>query len=200
MRGVAGGLRIHLRIDDVRRHDGCEPGFDHRLVRRDVLARDLFERTLVARHGDMRVRHGIAVTREMLGDGGHAALREAAHEAGAEPADRNRIKMQRAIADDAAAAVVEIEHRREAEVDAVRAELGRDDVADGRGRLARRLAVAVPELAELPHRRNRRETFAKALHSPALVVDADRQRRLAQALQVLAQGEQLLRILIVPGK
>src|SRR5205823_11152758 len=85
-----------------------------------------------------------------------------------------------------AGSVVEVEHRREAEIDAVGGKLRGDDVGGAARRLARRLAVAVPEPAELPHRRNRRETFAKALHSPALVVDADRQRRLAQALQVLA--------------
>src|SRR2546430_4568930 len=102
----------------MRRHDRREPGVDHRFVRRYVLARDLLERTRVARHGDMRVGLGIAVAREMLGDGRYAALRQAFDEARAEGSDRCWIEVQRPIADHRAAAVVEIEHRREAEVEA----------------------------------------------------------------------------------
>src|SRR5438445_9928972 len=141
-----------------------------------------------------------AVTRKVLTDRRHARGRESLHYAGAERADRVGIEVQRTVADGRAGPVVEVEHRREAEIYPVRSQLRGDDVGVAARRLARRLAVAVPELAELSHRRNRRETFAKSLYSPALVVDPDRQRRLAQAFPVLTQGEQLLRILIVPGK
>src|SRR5256885_1881696 len=148
----------------------------------------------------MGIKRRKAVTRKVLADRRHARGRESLHDAGAERADRVGVEVQRTVADGRAGSVVEVEHRREAEIDAVGGKLRGDDVGGAARRLARRLAVAVPELAELSHRRNRRETFAKALYSPALVVDAGRQRRLAQAFQVLAQGEQLLRILIVPGK
>ena len=74
--------------------------------------------------------------------------------------------MQRAVADHAAAAVVEVEHRREAEVDAVRAELGADDVGGGARRLFRQVPVAVPQPAELAHRRDAAEAVAEALHPP----------------------------------
>src|SRR3982074_1478056 len=113
----------------------------------------------------------------MLADRGHAGIGKTLDGARAERADRGRIEMQRAIADHAARAVIEIEHRREAEIDAVRRELGPDHV----GRRARRvpplLTVAVPEPPELAHRWNRAEALAKALHAAAFVVDADRQRR-----------------------
>src|SRR6266446_5126156 len=132
----------------------------------------------------MGIKRRKAVTRKVLADRRHARGRESLHDAGAERADRVGVEVQRAVADGRAGSVVEVEHRREAEIDAV---------GGAARRLARRLAVAVPELAELSHRRNRRETFAKSLYSPALVVDADRQRRRAQAFQVLTQGEQLLR-------
>jgi len=67
------------------------------------------------------------------------------------------------------------------------AKLRGDDVGGRRAPLARRVAVVVPEPAELSHRRNRRETLAKSLYSPAFLIDADRQRRLAQALDVLGE-------------
>ena len=148
----------------------------------------------------MGIKRRKAVTRKVLADRRHARGRESLHDAGAERADRVGVEVQRTVADGRAGSVVEVEHRREAEIDAVGGKLRGDDVGGAARRLARRLAVAVPELAELSHRRNRRETFAKSLYSPALVVDADRQRRRALAFQVLTQGEQLLRILIVPGK
>src|SRR5690606_40460366 len=99
-----------------------------------------------------------------------------------EGADRGGIEMQRAIADGAARAVVDVEHRREREVDAVRGELGARNVAERAGGAAREVAVPVPEPAELAHRRQRGESGAKALHAPALVIHADGQRRLACAL------------------
>src|SRR5205807_1925238 len=51
-------------------------------------------------------------------------------------------------------------------------------------RLARRAALAVPPPTELAHRGDRGKAVAKPLYAPAFVVDADRQRRLAQALDV----------------
>src|SRR5258706_11153333 len=107
------------------------------------------------------------------------------------------MEVQRAIADDRARAVVEIQHRREAEIDAVRRELGADDVGDRGRRLAARGTVAVPQAAQLAHRRNRAEALAKALHAAALVVDADRQRGLAQAPDLVRQRAELLAALEV---
>src|SRR5207253_1050857 len=129
--------------------------------------------------------------RKMLRHRRDAALREPLHQARAERADGGRIEMQRAVADHRAAAIVEVEHRREAEVEPVRAELGCDDVADGARHLAALLAVAVPEFAELSHRRDQREAFLEALHPAALVVYADRQLRLALFPYFFSQKNQL---------
>src|SRR2546428_12182690 len=148
----------------------------------------------------MGIKRRKAVTRKVLADRRHARGRESLHDAGAERADRVGVEVQRAVADGRAGSVVEVEHRREAEIDAMGGKLRGDDVGGAARRLARRLAVAVPEPAELSHRRNRRETFAKSLYSPALVVDADRQRRLAQPLDVLGERAQLLWILVVARK
>ena len=65
-----------------------------------------------------------AVTRKVLADRRHARGRESLHDAGAEGADRVGVEVQRTVADGCAGAVIEIEHRREAEIDAVRGKLG----------------------------------------------------------------------------
>ena len=92
--------------------------------------------------------------------------------------------MEGAIADHAAGTVVEVEHRREAEVDAAGAQLGAEDVAGGARRFhgahragaAAAVAVVHPHLAEHAHRRQRREAVAaEALDAATLVVDADEQ-------------------------
>ncbi len=153
----------------------------------EVLLRDLGELALVARHRDVGVRLGVAMPREVLADRPHAGLREALHNARAERADRGGVEVQRAVTDDRAAAIVEVEHGREAEVDAVRGELRSDDIGDGPRRVARCAAVAIPQAPELAHRRNGREALAEALHPATLVVDADRQRGLAQPLHILAE-------------
>ena len=74
--------------------------------------------------------------------------------------------------------VVEIEDRREAEVDVVCPEFARDGDTVLERRLVRGSRIAVPLLAERPHRRYRREPVsAKPLHAPAFVVDGNEQRR-----------------------
>src|SRR5437762_8059739 len=100
----------------------------------------------------------------MLGNRADAALREPLYEASTERADRRRIEMQRAVADHRAAAVVEVEHRGEAEVDAVRAELRSDDIADRGRELAPLFAVAIPLFPERAHRRNGGEAVLETLH------------------------------------
>ena len=91
-----------------------------------------------------------------------------------------RIVVERAVADHRARAEIEVEHRREAEVHAVRAQFARDRPAQqvrfGRGKRD----VGVPPLAQRAHRRNRRESVAEPLHAAALVIDADEQVRRAQ--------------------
>src|SRR5688572_28486214 len=117
---------------------------------------------------------------EMLAHGAHAGVGEALDDRAGERADGVGVEMQRTVADHAASAVVEVEHRREAEVDAVRAELGADDVGRGARRLFRQLPIAIPQTAELAHRRDAAEAVAEALHPAAFMVDADGQRGLPE--------------------
>ncbi len=89
------------------------------------------------------------VPRKMLAAVAHAGQREAVVEALGKQRHHARIAVKRAIADHLRLPVVQIEHRREAHVDAARAQLGGEDVAD-RGRdLGGVQNVAVPQRAEL---------------------------------------------------
>src|SRR3989442_81189 len=71
------------------------------------------------RHRVVRVGGDEAMSRKVLADAGHSAVAQAAHQRGRKLYRRVRIAMERASADDGAAAMIEIEHRREAEIDAV---------------------------------------------------------------------------------
>ena len=84
--------------------------------------------------------------------------------------------MQRPVADHRARPVVEVQHRREAEVDTVRAELRGDDVGGAPRRLRRHLPVPIPQPSELAHGRDRGKTLAEALYPATLVVDANQER------------------------
>ena len=103
--------------------------------------------------------------------------------------------MEGAIADDFAGAVVEGEHRREAEVDAAGAQLGGQHVAGCRRRFQGAGGIRVPQRAQRAHRRQHGEAVAEALHAAAVVVDGDQQRRLSQGMnlesQFLEDGERL---------
>ena len=119
--------------------------------------------------------------REVLAAVAHAGFEQAVHQALGERGDDARVAMEGAVADHAAAAVVEVEHRREAEVDAAGAQLAREHMAGGGGglegahRAGARSAAAVvhPHLAEHAHRRQLGEAVAaEALHPAAFVIDA----------------------------
>ena len=97
-------------------------------------------------------------------------------------------------------AVVEIEHRREGQVDPASTQLGSERQADLTCRRNRRLRVVVPPVAEPAHRRHACKCIAATLHAPAFVVDGDQQRWRAQAMNRRAEGCELLRIDIVAGE
>ena len=132
----------------------------------------------------MAVGANEAVAGKVLAAVVHSGLQQAVHDAARQHRDDARIAVEGAVADHAAAAVVEVEHRREAQVDAAGAQLGGEHVA-GRPRRFERahgagagtaVAVVHPHLAEDAHRRQRREAVAaEALDAAALVVDADEQ-------------------------
>ena len=160
----------------MRRHDPGQAGLERRPIGRDVLLQDFGKASSVFGDAHVRVGDGKAVTGEMLAHRRHAGVGEALHDGRREGADSVRVEMQRAVADHRARPVVEVQHRREAEIDAVRPELRTDDVGRAARRLLRERLVAVPQAPQVAHRRDGGEAIPEALHPPALVVDADQKR------------------------
>ena len=107
--------------------------------------------------------------------------------------DDPRVRMKRPVADDAAAPPVEVEHRREAEVDAMRTKLRSKYVAERGGDATGLQYVAVPKFTQAPHRRQARKASAEPLHASAFVVDRDQQRGIAQRVDFGRQPAKLLR-------
>ena len=164
-------------------------------VRGDVLGPDRIELAFIDRDLDVRVGFGIAVTRKMLADATHARLRHAGHERLRERRDDERVAVESPVADDAAATVVEVEHRRETQIDAVREQLGGEHVARAARGFERCDMVALPEAPQAAHRRNAREAIGtKTLHPTAFMIDRDDQRRAAQRMDLGGQRQQLFRV------
>ena len=87
--------------------------------RDQVLVGDRGERARVDRHVGVRVGRDMAVARVVLAARGHAGGRESPAQRRREVRHRVRIAVEGAIADDGTCAVVEVQYRREREVDAV---------------------------------------------------------------------------------
>ena len=168
---ASAAVLAHFR--DAWNHQHASRSDDGRLERQQVLPQDFLHAALVAGHGHVRVGGGEAVPGKMLAHGSHPGFLQSQDQLGSKSAHRGGVEVQRPVADHAAAAVVEVEHRGEAEIHAMRAELRADHVAGRLRRLPALLAVAVPQAPELAHRRDRGKAFAEALHAPALVVDTN---------------------------
>ena len=105
-----------------------------------------------------------------------------------------------AVADDLADAAVEVEHRREAEIDPDGAQFGRHQPAAGLRQAAGALGVLVVDAPEFADRRQRGKAVAKALHPPAFVVHRHQQLRLALGVDVAHQRLDLFGRLVVARK
>ena len=107
------------------------------------------------------------------------------------------LRVERAVADDFADAVVEIHAGRERQVHAMRAQLGGHQPAHGAGQLQTLFGVEVIGMTDAPRRRQQRELRTEALHAPALLVHGHDQRRVAHRVDIGHQLAQLLRGLVV---
>ncbi len=136
----------------------------------------------------------------MLADRGHARGVEARLQRLGEHRDHVRVAVQRAIADHARLAVVHVQHGSEAEVHAVGLQLATDHEAAAARGGERLRGIAVPELAQLGHRRDGREAVAEALHAAALVVGGDQELRRAQLADRVRELDQLQRCREVAGE
>ncbi len=89
----------------------------------EVALRDLGQRAVVHRHFVVRIGANVTMAGEVLSDARHARGVQAGLERLGKHSDRVGLVVQGPVADDARFAVVHVEHRREAEVHAVRLEL-----------------------------------------------------------------------------
>jgi hypothetical protein len=136
----------------------------------------------------------------MLADTGHAGLLEALQQAARQLGNRPRLGVQCAIADHAAIAVIDVENRGEGQIYAMGAQFRRQDKCRLAGEMPRLLRVGIPYSAQFPHGRYCRESFAKALHPAAFVIDRNEEGRIAQRMNVIGQPHQLPGIRVIPGK
>ena len=124
----------------------------------------------------VRVRDDGAMTGEMFGGRGHARVLHALHVRERELGDGFGLRVECAIADDLADAVVEIDTRCKGQIDAMRAQLGGHEPAHRARERESVLRVEVVLVADAPRRRQQRELGTEALHAPAFLVDGDDQR------------------------
>ena len=173
----AGGQRVHLGVDHVGRHHGGQAG-GQPLIGLGIVGQDRLERSAVHRHVHMAVGRHVAVAREVLAAVRHAGAQQAVHQALGQQRHHAGIAMEGTVTDHAAGAVVQIQHRREAQVHATGPQLGAQHITHGGGCIGGGHGIAHPLLAQHAHGRQVREAVsAKALHASALVVHAHQQVR-----------------------
>ena len=97
-------------------------------IGQQVIALDVAQAPLIHWQGVMRIGFDIAMSRKMLADTGHARRLHAGHERGRQHAHHLGTGGKSTIADDTTAAIVQIEHWRETEVDTIPQQLSREYV------------------------------------------------------------------------
>ena len=128
----------------------------------------------------------------------HAGKRKPMAHALGEQGHDARVPVKRAIPDHLRMAIVEIEHRRETEVDTASTQFGSQDVARRGCNLGGQQHILVPKLAQPAHGRQHGEAIgAKALHAPAFMIDRD-EEVLAHGTNRIGQRGELRAIFEVP--
>ena len=197
--GEAGRLAVHLRVDDVGRHDGgqcrAQPCVGSRVV-----GQDLVQTARVLRHGNVRIGIGKAVAGEVLAAVGHAGQQQAVRHTAGQHGNHTRVMVEGPVANDGGTPPVQIQHRREGEVHPGGTQLLAHAPAHLSGLAAGRQHVRIPALAQGAHGGDGREALAEALHTAALVVHRHQQRRRANGMDLVGQRAQLLGRLVVASK
>src|SRR5262245_24050959 len=128
----------------------------------------------------------------MLAYSAHARLLEAPDQCARKLRDRLRVGVKRTVADNAAGAIIDVQHRRERQIDAVCSQLRGQNVARVDRKLASTAGMDIPCSAQCPHWRNRREALAKPLYPPPFVVDSDQKGWIAQGMHTRGETGKLL--------
>ena len=198
--GKSCGTAIKAFVHDVRGHDARKVGFGETLEWNQILDLEILVRTAI--HGQCVVRVGrdASVSGEVLSDAADACLAHPRQERARQHGDHVGIAMECAVADDRAHAAAQIEHRGKAEVDPAGAQLRSHDPAARAGGAARELRIPIVQHPVLRGRGKSAESVPEALHPPAFVIDRDERRRPSRAVDLVAQGPQLLAVAIVARK
>ena len=182
------------------RHDAAQPGFDQPPERHRIAGLDFGIGPVVDRDLMVGIGADMAMPREMLADRVHAALPETLDQRARQIRNGLGVGMQRAVADHAAVAVIDIEHRRKAQIDAMRPQFRGQHKADFMRQMPRMLRIGIPRTAEFAHGGNRGEAIAETLHAAAFMIDGDDERRAAQRMNFGGQAVQLFRPGIIARK
>src|SRR5258706_6559462 len=145
----------HYRIQFLSQH----------LKWNQILRGNRSQTAFVASNIMVRIRPEIAMPRKRLAAIGHSRLAQAAHQRACERGNDMRLAMKGTIANDTAFSPIEVEHRRETEVDAVGCQFRPHYVSTIQRRFQRIRFAALPEFAEGAHRRNGGKTPTKTLPS-----------------------------------
>ena len=126
--------RIDFGVDHMGRHHTAEGGAEPP-IGQGAVVQHRFEAALVDRDVHMRVGFDKAMAWKVFAAVGHARQQEAIHQAFGQGGCDARVTVEGAVTNDAALAVVKVEHRGEAEVDATRAQFAGQHEATGVGRI-----------------------------------------------------------------
>ncbi|MCY1355870.1 hypothetical protein D9M69_423070 [compost metagenome] len=162
--------------------------------RLQVAGADLLQAALVGGDRHVGVGLGPAVAREVLAGRRHAGGVHAADEGAGQRRGPLGVTLEGAAADHGAALVVEVENRREAEVEPDRQHLGRHQPA---ALLGQPLGIGV--VGQGAHRRQAHEALAQTLHPSAFLVDGEQQVR-AHGTDRRGQLAYLARVLDIAGE
>jgi hypothetical protein len=136
----------------------------------------------------------------MLPDRRHTRAVDPLHKSVRQPADAMRILVKRAIIDDAAAAIAQIEDRRKTEINTDGPQFrGHEPTALTR-EFESRGGVFVIDPADHGCRGQLGKAAAKALYAPAFVIDTDEQIRRSQRVKFRRKRAHLFRISLISRK
>ena len=128
-----------------------------------------------------------SVSRKVLSDSADPGVAHSPEKRARECGHDIRFPVEGAPPDHRAHAAIEVEHRREAEVDAARTQLDGHQPSTGTGGEACEARVPIMEIAVRRRRGQRAETVPKALHPPSFVIHSDENRRLFQLVYGVAE-------------
>ncbi len=189
----AGRLVIHLRVNNVGRHDRGQLLAQAR-ERHQVMGAQLFQAALINRNGHVGICLGPAMTREVLAGGGHASAVHAPDKGAGQQRGTLGITFERARAYNGAALVVEVQHGGEAQVQADGQYFrGHDPTA----LLGQVFGIGI--VRQRPHGRQAHKPLAQALDPTAFLIHSQQQVR-AHCANGGAQFPHLARMLDVARK